>query len=107
MILADEPVASLDPATADTILSLLRSICKEDGITAIVSLHQLDFARRFADRIIGIADAQVVSDGAAAELDDVHLARIYSDGPRRRLANPERKPAYLPRSLQPTMEMSL
>ncbi|WP_117104757.1 ATP-binding cassette domain-containing protein, partial [Klebsiella pneumoniae] len=51
IILADEPVASLDPATSVRVLGLLRDICKEDGITAIVSLHQLEYARRFADRV--------------------------------------------------------
>jgi phosphonate transport system ATP-binding protein len=77
MILADEPVASLDPATAEAVLSLMRSICKQDGITAIVSLHHLEFARAFADRIVGIANAGVVFDDAPTELDDLSLARIY------------------------------
>ena len=63
LILADEPVASLDPATADRVLSLLHGICKSDGITAIVSLHQLDFARRYSDRIVGLAQGAVVFDG--------------------------------------------
>ena len=66
MILADEPVASLDPATAESVLALLRSICKQDGITAIVSLHHLEFARTFADRIVGIADASVAFDDSPA-----------------------------------------
>jgi phosphonate transport system ATP-binding protein len=65
MILADEPVASLDPATAESVLGLLRSICKQDGITAIVSLHHLEFARAFADRIVGIADASLAFDRLA------------------------------------------
>ena len=77
IVLADEPVASLDPATAEKVLSLLQRVCREDGITAIVSLHQLDYAQRFADRIIGLADAQVVFDAEPAALDPSHLARIY------------------------------
>ena len=64
IILADEPVASLDPATSVRVLGLLRDICKEDGITAIVSLHQLEYARRFADRVVGLADSQIVFDAA-------------------------------------------
>jgi phosphonate transport system ATP-binding protein len=103
MILADEPVASLDPATAERVLELLRSICKAGGITAIVSLHQLEYARRFADRNIGLADARVVFDGTAADLDDAHLARIYR-GPER--PRDHGRSSYAPPVLEPTMEMS-
>jgi len=78
LILADEPVASLDPATSEKVLELLRTVCAEDGITAIVSLHQLELARRFADRIVGVAQARIVFDGASAELHAEHLARIYA-----------------------------
>lgn len=78
IILADEPVASLDPATSEKVLGLLRDICKEAGITAIVSLHQLEYARRFADRIIGLADSQIVFDAAPSELTDEQVQRIYS-----------------------------
>lgn len=77
VILADEPVASLDPATSARILDLLKQVCLENGITAIVSLHQLDFARRFADRIIGLANATVVFDGTPQQLADHDLQRIY------------------------------
>jgi phosphonate transport system ATP-binding protein len=77
IILADEPVASLDPSTSEKVLSQLKQICAEDGITAIVSLHQLDYAKRFADRIIGLADAQVVFDAAPQALDDKQLQLIY------------------------------
>jgi len=79
VILADEPVASLDPATAERVLGLLHAICRDDGLTAIVSLHQLDLARRFADRIIGIAGGKVVFDGKPAELSAGDVARIYGD----------------------------
>lgn len=80
VILADEPVASLDPATAEKVLGLLREICRQDGITAVVSLHQLDYARQFADRIIGLAAARVVFDGSPLDLDQAQLAGIYHDG---------------------------
>lgn len=79
IILADEPVASLDPSTSERVLALLQRVCREDGITAIVSLHQLDYAQRFADRIIGLADAHIVFDAAPAALDRSQLARIYPD----------------------------
>ncbi|WP_375193759.1 phosphonate ABC transporter ATP-binding protein [Marinobacter sp.] len=77
MILADEPVASLDPATSERVLGLLRDICREDGITAVISLHQLEYARRFADRIVGLANAQIVFDAAPALLRQEHLNQIY------------------------------
>lgn len=77
IILADEPVASLDPSTSEKVLSQLKQICAEDGITAVVSLHQLEYAKRFADRIIGLANAQVVFDAAPQHLDDKQLALIY------------------------------
>lgn len=77
MILADEPVASLDPATSERVLTLLRDICREDGITAVISLHQLEYARQFADRIIGLANARIVFDAAPAELEQSHLNEIY------------------------------
>ncbi len=78
LMLADEPVASLDPATSEKVLGLLSTICREDGITAVVSLHQLEYAQRYADRIVGLADARIVFDGTAPQLDDAHLSRIYA-----------------------------
>lgn len=81
IILADEPVASLDPATSEKVLTLLKKICAEDGITAVVSLHQLEYARHFADRIIGLANAEVVFDATPAQLDDTQLALIYMQAP--------------------------
>jgi phosphonate transport system ATP-binding protein len=107
MILADEPVASLDPATAETVLGLLRSICKQDGITAIVSLHHLEFARTFADRIVGIADAGVVFDDVPAELDDRILARIYGSKEAARAPANGRKPVSPQPAFEPIMEMYL
>jgi phosphonate transport system ATP-binding protein len=77
LILADEPVASLDPASADRVLGLLHDICKADGITAIVSLHQLEFAKRYADRIIALAHGQIVFDGSPDKLGKSEIARIY------------------------------
>ena len=81
-ILADEPVASLDPATAGRVLAQLHGICRDDGLTAIVSLHQINLARRFADRIIGIAGGAVVFDGPPDELGEAETARIYGTTPQ-------------------------
>ncbi len=77
MILADEPVASLDPASSERVLTLLRRVSREDGIPAIVSLHQLEYARRFADRIVGLSHGEIVFDGRPDGLDDAALAKIY------------------------------
>lgn len=80
IVLADEPVASLDPATAANVLTQLHGICKADGITAVVSLHQVDLARRFADRIVGVAAGEVVYDGDPGALSRPVLERIYGAG---------------------------
>lgn len=77
IILADEPVASLDPTTAVKVLRLLQRICREDGIAAVVSLHQVELARRFADRVVGLARGTVVFDGPPESLRDEHLDVIY------------------------------
>jgi phosphonate transport system ATP-binding protein len=68
VILADEPVSSLDPVTSEEIMQLLREICKKDGVTVVASLHQVGLAMQFAERVIGINQGRVVFDGAACEL---------------------------------------
>lgn len=77
LMLADEPVASLDPATAHKILALLQRIGREDGITTVVSLHQVDLARTYADRVIGLAQGRVIFDGAPDGLTPVVLQALY------------------------------
>lgn len=77
LILADEPVASLDPSTANKVLELLHQICKEDGITAVVSLHQVDLAKRYADRIVGLAHGKVVFDATPTDLTLGHVTELY------------------------------
>ncbi|MCC2097229.1 MAG: phosphonate ABC transporter ATP-binding protein [Hyphomicrobiales bacterium] len=86
IILADEPVASLDPDTSVRVLSDLHRICREDGITAIVSLHQVDLAHRFADRIVGVSAGRIVSDGSPADLPATIIEQIYRNSPPDRLA---------------------
>ncbi len=76
-LLADEPVASLDPGTANRVLSLIQKVCDQDHITAIVSLHQVELARAYAQRVIALADGQVIFDGPPNALSDEHLERIY------------------------------
>lgn len=81
LILADEPVASLDPNTAKKILGLLHRVSREDSITTVVSLHQVDLARAYADRIIGLNQGRVVFDGSPDRLLSAALASIYSASP--------------------------
>lgn len=79
IILADEPVASLDPRTGADIMTLLRGQARERGVTVLCSLHQIDLARAYADRIIGLRDGRVVFDGPPERLDRAANARIYGE----------------------------
>jgi phosphonate transport system ATP-binding protein len=79
-MLADEPVASLDPATSHKVLAQLQRIGREDGITTVVSLHQVDLAQAYADRVIGLAHGRVVFDGAPAGLTLAAQQAIYRQG---------------------------
>ncbi|MFT4235420.1 MAG: phosphonate ABC transporter ATP-binding protein [Microbacterium sp.] len=77
VILADEPVASLDPPTANQVMRDLQRINRELGITTIVNLHFLDMAREFGDRIIGMRAGKVVFDGSGKDADDAVFEEIY------------------------------
>lgn len=81
LILADEPVASLDPAASERVLGQLCTICEEDQVPVIISLHQLEYARLYADRIIGLAQGEVAFDGPPAAMTEDVLHRIYGTGP--------------------------
>lgn len=77
LILADEPVASLDPTTSREVLTLLREAARERGATVLCSLHQVELARDFADRIVGMRDGQVVFDGPPSAFSDAHETTLY------------------------------
>ncbi len=77
LLLADEPTSSLDPKTSVEIMTLMRDLCRERGIPVMVNMHDVDLARRFANRIIGMSQGTVVYDGAPAGLADDELKRIY------------------------------
>jgi phosphonate transport system ATP-binding protein len=81
LVLADEPVASLDPRISRSILSLLKEASREQGATVLCSLHQVDLTREFADRVIGMNGGRVVFDGGVEELTEEVLSVIY-DGTR-------------------------
>ncbi len=81
IVLADEPIASLDPLNAKIVMDALRNINENDGITVITNLHTLDTARKYCERIIGMAYGSVVFDGSPAELTSDAIRAIYgSDG---------------------------
>lgn len=77
VILADEPVASLDPATADAVLSLLVELGRASRIAVVINLHQVEAARRFADRIVGLRAGQVAFDGPPSQLTPAVLEALY------------------------------
>jgi len=77
LLLADEPTSSLDPKTSVEIMSLMRDLGTAKKIPIIVNMHDVELARRFADRIIGMSGGRVVYDGAPADLTDEHLKTIY------------------------------
>ena len=77
ILLADEPIASLDPLNAKIVMGALRAINVEDGLTVVCNLHTLDTARSYCDRIIGMQDGRVVFDGTAAQLTDRMAREIY------------------------------
>ena len=77
LILADEPVASLDPVLAHSILKYLEQLNKERGITVLCSLHFLDLVHRYATRAIALKDGMVVFQGLPKEIDDAQFKAIY------------------------------
>jgi phosphonate transport system ATP-binding protein len=79
LILADEPIASLDPRNARFVMEALRKINQEDRITVICNLHTLDAARAYCDRIVGMAQGRVVFDGSPEQLTRQAVQSIYGD----------------------------
>ncbi len=77
IILADEPVASLDPVLAHSIMQHLETINKEDGVMVLCSLHFLDLVHRYADRAIALNEGKLMFDGSPKEIDDERFKEIY------------------------------
>ena len=78
IILADEPVAALDPVTARQVMDDFRHINREMKITVIINIHHVDLALDYADRVIGIRAGKIVYDGPASQVDDKVLSSIYN-----------------------------
>lgn len=88
ILLADEPVANLDPRTSRETLELLRDQSRQHHTTVLCSLHQIDLAREFADRIIALREGQIAYDGTPADLTDTILERIYGIGAAHKTIEP-------------------
>ena len=86
LILADEPVASLDPVLAHTILNYLEELNQNEGITILCSLHYLDLVQRYATRAIGLREGRLVFEGTAEEIraiSDAQFRQIYGEDAER------------------------
>lgn len=79
LMLVDEPVSALDPATSHSIMRYLEELNQQDGVTIICSLHFLSLARTYADRIIALKDGRIVFDGLPEEIDDRRFREIYGE----------------------------
>ncbi len=79
ILLADEPVASLDPGSSQQVMGYLRTAANERGLTALISLHQVNLARKFGERFIGLRDGRKVFDGYRDEFDMAVIDEIYGD----------------------------
>ena len=77
IILADEPVASLDPVTSHIVMRDLKRINRDLGITTIINLHFLDLARQYGERLVGLRDGELIYDGSIADVDDDVFRDIY------------------------------
>lgn len=77
ILLADEPVASLDPESTERVMGQLKRLNQEQGLTLIISLHDVDLARRYCSRVVALKDGKVVFDGASAALDERSLINLY------------------------------
>ena len=78
LLLADEPVASLDPKSSNLILSLLKKINQEFGTTILCNLHQVDLAKKYSDRVIGLVDGKIIFDEKSNNINEAYLKKIYS-----------------------------
>ncbi len=80
VILADEPVASLDPATCHTVMEYLKKVNEELGITIVCNLHFLSLVRQYATRVIALKGGEIIYEGSPHQIDDQWFERIYGEG---------------------------
>ena len=101
VLLADEPIASLDPSAARRVMDVLAAINREDGVTCVASLHQVEYARRYCPRTVALRAGRVVYDGPSAALTDAFLTELYGSDSEE-LVLPDAAPSEPPRSEPPT-----
>ena len=78
LLLADEPVASLDPKSSNIILSLLKKINQDFGTTILCNLHQVELAKKYSDRVIGLIDGKIIFDEKSSNINEAYLKKIYT-----------------------------
>jgi phosphonate transport system ATP-binding protein len=78
ILLADEPVASLDPPTAHQVMRDLRELGREENLLTLINLHFIDMAQEYADRVIGLRAGELVYDGPAKGMEEADFERIYN-----------------------------
>ena len=107
IVLADEPISSLDPASSKNVMEHLAAINRDDRVTVVVSLHQVDYAVRYCPRTIALRDGEIVFDGASSALTPALLSDLYGDasielfGDPEEIENPNIVPIATKDSLQP------
>ena len=108
ILLADEPIASLDPSSARRVMEILAAVNRDENITCVVSLHQVEYARRYCARTIALRDGRIVFDGPSSALTNQMLVELYGDNSEelilpdapmqpvkpKRVPEPERTPAF-------------
>ena len=105
ILLADEPVSALDPESARRVMDLLHHLNRSQGMTLVVSLHNVAMARRYCDRIIALRGGELVFDGLPMELDDARLRHLYGASTDELLLdhNPLEAPPLAPAAQRPAM----
>lgn len=96
VVLADEPVASLDPNVSRSVLGLLKRAARQHNATVLCSLHQVEYALEFADRIIGLRNGKLIYNGSPALLSDDILEKLYKGENTNRPSNGHESPVNLP-----------
>jgi phosphonate transport system ATP-binding protein len=100
LLLADEPIASLDPASAKRVMETLSDINRRDGMTIIVSLHQVEYARRYCPRTVALRDGVIAYDGPSTALTNDFLRALYGEASEELIlpdAPPHEEPVFRPR----------
>ncbi|GHB13915.1 phosphonate ABC transporter ATP-binding protein [Modicisalibacter luteus] len=88
LILADEPIASLDPRSAREVMDILKRINEEDGRTVVITLHQVDYAREYCQRAIALRQGRLYYDGPITQLTDARLQALYENAGLNELYQP-------------------